>query len=181
MNISLKLMTTMAVSPFQRCASHASAMVFSAKKMNYLNFLLVLGALFMQPFEAQAQEMPAEKKNISLFIAITPGKCELLEVGIQGNADASIDQTKLQITGKGTESDPQVYRCEVEIPDTNNFNSTYSYCALTGFNAASTYFFRGEPKTLSRSCSTYRLKNGNFYFSATGISADLCSWSCIAK
>jgi hypothetical protein len=98
--------------------------------------------------------------------------CSISEIGNFGKSDA------VKFRGKLREIDPQVYECAVEIP-MPEFQKIFGYCVIRGHNIAAGYeFFRGASNSRRHSCDARPLRNGNFYFKATGINNDSCDWLC---
>ena len=133
----------------------------------------------------QAQTPLPTPRAVDVFITITKGECKLLESGI-GVTDTELEANKrrgmVAVDGSFRDEEVDVYRCSVEVSE-EPLKSGLTQCALSGFNAASTnpLWFKGDVNRVTRSCNAYRLRNGNFYFSATGISSDICSWTCTLR
>lgn len=112
------------------------------------------------------------------FISVSVDQCELEEAGRLADPDRP-DESKLRLGGTLSELDPHVFRCVVGLQRSETAPSLTA-CRLTGFQHASVHFFRGDPRTLVRSCSVRRLSDGTLEFQASGIAADQCDFSCDA-
>lgn len=135
-------------------------------------FFTLFVVIFFPSLDAHAQLANQETHAVYLYQTVQENECALREVGDGTNPDAMV------FMGKHSESDPQIYRCAVEIP-MQEFSKKLGVCTLGGQNYSAGYnFFKGDPRTRTHSCNSYPLKNGNFYFYAEGIDQDSCNWIC---
>jgi hypothetical protein len=140
------------------------------------SFLLIAPSLLIGSGFAQS---PPPTQEREFFISIARGKCELEESGRLADPSRP-DESKLLLRGAERESEPNVLSCAVEFKASDT-SPTLSACRITGVSHASLYFFRGDPKTISRSCSVRRLTDGTLEFHAQGVSSDQCNFTCESR
>jgi len=118
--------------------------------------------------------------QIELYIALSGTTCELLEPGTLATPGQAPERPKLRFQGKASQYFPQVITCEVDV-EGHPINQVIQQCMLSGFQHASTYFFKGELNSIQRSCGAGRLRSGAYHFNMQGISSDICRWTCTLK
>ena len=111
---------------------------------------------------------------IHLYQTVQKNECVLSETG------DGVKVNPLKFYGKVRDRGEDEFECEVIVPKAD-FERLLGICFASGHSLAAGYFVKREIKPRNQSCDSRPLTDGNFYFSASGIDQDSCSWACIPK
>ena len=121
-----------------------------------------------------SHSMEKEMSTVALGINISKTECKLIETG------SGYKENHIEFIGNLNKRSNKKFSCAVEVREDDFKKSLGTTCFLRGFNRTAGDFETNELRSSrQQSCDFRQLRNGKYYFLASGTQLDSCDWICI--